>query len=348
VFAQPIGNDTIDNFNVGSDTIDLIGFGSSSFSDLQTNIANDASGNAVITLGNGETITIMGVNSAGLSASNFVFNQEPATGNAGTITIGDGAILPLGGTVTNTGTIAISSVGAESDLEILIRGATLQGGGQVVLSDNSQNVVFGSDAAAVLDNVDNVISGAGQIGSGQLTLTNEGVIDATGNNALVIDTGTNAIINRGMLEASGAGGLVVNSAVTGGGTAEISGSGGIEFGRSSDTAVVFDEGATGTLRLDQSAAFTGTIAGLGGGNALDLGDIAAGANATLGFAANASGSGGTLTVSDGAHTASLALLGQYAAAGFTSAGDASGGTIITYAPPQGSTTDPMLLSNPPH
>ena len=132
------------------------------------------------------------------------------------------------------------------------------------------------------------------------------------------------------------------------GTAEISGSGSIEFGRSADTAVTFDVGATGTLRLDQSGAFSGTIAGFGAGDALDLADIAAGANETLGFAANASASGGTLTVSDGTHSASLALLGQYAAAGFTTAADANGGTIITYAPAQGSTTDPALLTNPPH
>jgi len=264
------------------------------------------------------------------------------------MTIGDGAILPLGGTVNNTGTIAISSGGAESDLEILIRGATLQGGGQLVLSDYTQNFVFGGDASAVLDNVDNTISGAGQLGNGQLTLRNEGVIDATGNNPLVIDTGTNAIVNSGCLEASGAGRLVVNSAVNGGGTAEIGGSGSIEFAAASDTAVNFDTGAAGMLRLDQSGAFTGTIAGFDAGDGLDLADIACGANETLGFAANPNGSGGTLTVSDGTHTASLALLGQYAAAGFTTAVDANGGTIVSYIPTQGSTTDPVLLTAPPH
>ena len=40
-----------------------------------------------------------------------------------------------------------------------------------------------------LTNVDNTISGAGQIGAGQMTLINEGTIIATGTNALVIDTG---------------------------------------------------------------------------------------------------------------------------------------------------------------
>src|SRR5207248_5579383 len=35
VFAQPVGNDTVYNFNAASDTIDLIGFGLSGFADLQ-------------------------------------------------------------------------------------------------------------------------------------------------------------------------------------------------------------------------------------------------------------------------------------------------------------------------
>jgi hypothetical protein len=41
-----------------------------------------------------------------------------------------------------------------------------------------------------------------------------------------------------------------------------------------------------------------------------------------------------LTVSDGTHTASLALLGQYAAAGdFATAADEHGGTLLTLSAP---------------
>src|SRR5207248_1692834 len=43
VFAQPIGNDRIYNFNASSDIVDLIGFGVSGYGDLV--IANDAHGN---------------------------------------------------------------------------------------------------------------------------------------------------------------------------------------------------------------------------------------------------------------------------------------------------------------
>jgi hypothetical protein len=360
VFAQPIGSDRIDNFNAASDTIDLIGFGISGYAGLQGSIADDGKGNAVITLGPGESITLVGVATAALSASNFAFDQEPVTNNTGTMTIGDGAVLPLGGTIDNTGTIAINSTGDESDLEILIRGATLTGGGKVVLSDDSQNVVFGADASAVLDNVDNTISGAGQIGQGQLTLTNEagGLIDASGASALVIDTGANAIANAGTLEATGAGGLVIDSALSNSGgiwanggnvtvggavsgagsdTARISGGATLEFGAASNANVSFDAGATGTLKLDRSSSFSGALSGFAAGDALDLADIAAGANAVVSYTANADGSGGTLTVSDGTTTAKLSLLGQFAAGGFRAAADTGVGTIITYEPPQDAT-----------
>src|SRR5262249_52952530 len=76
VFAQPIGHDTIYNFNPGEDQIDLIGYaGFSNFDDVQNHLSADANGNAVITLAEGQTITLNAVAMASLGASNFVFDQ---------------------------------------------------------------------------------------------------------------------------------------------------------------------------------------------------------------------------------------------------------------------------------
>jgi hypothetical protein len=361
VFAQPIGNDTIYNFDIASDQIDLIGFNNvASFADVQANITDDANGDAVINIGTGESITIKGVDAASITASDFIFNQEPVTTNAGPMTVSDGAILPLGGTIDNTGTIALNSTGDETDLEVIVQGVTLEGGGQLTLSDNTQNVVFGGTTNATLTNVDNTISGAGQLGEGQLTLVNEGTIDATGTNALIVDTRSNTIANSGTLEATGSGGLVVNSAVqnsgniwadggnvtlngavTGNGTATISGSATLEFAAASAENTSFAAGAAGTLKLDQAENFSGTISGFGAGDALDLSDIAFGANLTVGYKANAAGTGGTLSISEGTHSASIALLGQFAAAGFQVGSDAGGGAMVTYTPPD-QTAGPLI------
>ncbi len=136
VFAQPIGNDVIYNFDAASDKIDLMGFaGVASFSDLH--IADNANGDAVITVGNGETITLHGVDAASLTANDFVFNQTPVVENAGTMVIGDGAVLPLGGTIDNSGTIELNSSGDYTELQIIGDGITLQGGGHVTMSGDA-------------------------------------------------------------------------------------------------------------------------------------------------------------------------------------------------------------------
>jgi hypothetical protein len=330
----------------------LVGFNNvASFADIQANLADDANGNAVVTIGNGESITLNGVHAASLTASDFVFDQTPVSDNASTMTIADGAKLPLDGTVNNTGTIALNSTGAETDLQLIEHGITLEGAGQVTLSDNAENVITGTAPDVILTNVDNTISGAGQLGAGQMTLINEGTIDATGTNALVIDTGTNAVQNSGTLEATGAAGLqihsdVVNSGVisanggnvlvegnvSGNGSAQISGAATLEFAGLVSENIQFAQNANGTLKLDQSANFTGSVSNLGTTNKLDLIDIAFAAGATVNYVENQQGTGGTLTVSDGTHSANVAILGQYAPDGFQVEDDQHLGTQVTYHP----------------
>ena len=115
------------------------------------------------------------------------------------LTVVDGTELALLGGIENTGVIAVD--GAEAPTAIGVNGiVTLSGGGHIELSDSAQNYFIGD---GTLNNVDNTISGAGDIGNGTLTLHNEGLIEAQGSHALIIDTGANTIINTGILEANG-------------------------------------------------------------------------------------------------------------------------------------------------
>ena len=84
-------------------------------------------------------------------------------------------------------------------------------------------------------------------------------------------------------------------------------------------------GDTGTLKLEDSSSFAGTVVGLHGQDAIDLADIGFGASSTLGYSANADNSGGTLSVGDGTHMANIALLGSYMASSFAAASDGHGG-----------------------
>jgi hypothetical protein len=222
----------------------------------------------------------------------------------------------------------------------------------VILSDNDANAIFGTASDVTFTNLDNTISGAGQLGGGQLALINSGTIIATGADALVIDTGANIVTNSGMLEATGSGGLsivgavsntgtlwadggniIVHGAVTGAGTALINGTATLEFGAASSAATIFALDAAGTLKLDDSFHFGGTVSGFDGNDRLDIADVQFATALALNYAANADGTGGTLTVSDGTHTANITLLGHYDAAGFHQGADHSTGVLLTYSDP---------------
>ena len=138
--------------------------------------------------------------------------------------------------------------------------------------------------------------------------------DLAGNNARLSGAGVNL-------------GLEVNSKSLG-----ITGSTDLQLLGPSNANVAFGAGSRGTLTLDDSQAYTGTVAGLAPGNHIDLADISFGAHTTLGYTPNNSNSGGVLTASDGTHVAKIALLGQYAAASFAMASDGHGGTLITDPP----------------
>jgi len=255
-------------------------------------------------------------------------------------------LLPLSGIVNNSGTIELDSTGGQTDLQLIQTGLTLEGGGQILLSDDDMNFITGTSPGVTLDNVNNSISGAGQIGGGELNLINSGTIDATGTHSLTIDTGLNPIVNSGILEASGSGGLQIAGAVansgllwangakltvfgevSGCGTALIDGAGTLDFEEGSTANVVFGAGAAGTLELGDSFHFNGTITGFGGADVIDLANVMLD-GASTNYEENAAGTGGTLLISAGGQTVSLSLVGSYAADNFHVVTDPVKGTLI--------------------
>ncbi len=79
VFADASGSDTIADFTTAGagDTIFLAsninGTGITGFADLAGRLSDDVSGNAVIDLGGGNSVTLVGVQSSNLAADDFIF-----------------------------------------------------------------------------------------------------------------------------------------------------------------------------------------------------------------------------------------------------------------------------------
>jgi hypothetical protein len=159
---------------------------------------NATGAGAIVALANGAIIDNGTLATSGggtiktLFGSNSTIDKAKIN-NASNLVVGDNSTLTLGSTVNNTGTLSIASAGNNADLIIDANGATLQGKGNVTLTDKASNRIYGAAAADTLTNVDNTISGAGQLGAGQLTLVNQagGTIDGSGTaNALTLDTGS--------------------------------------------------------------------------------------------------------------------------------------------------------------
>jgi VCBS repeat-containing protein len=371
VFARPIGLDTIYSFDAGQDRIDLIGYaGFANFDDVQRHLSQDNAGNAVLALAVGQSITLMGVAAAALTAGNFVFDQTPVLANVATMTVGDGALLPLSGVIDNAGTIALDAAARDTHLQLIQYGVTLQGGGELILSDSVHNVISGSLPGVTLTNLDNTISGAGQLGAGQMMLVNDGTIVATGFHALVIDTGANVVTNNGTLAATGSGGLIVNSdiansgliwahggnitingAVTGSGHALISGDGGLGFGAASSADVTFAADAAGRLMLEQPAYFTGTISGFSSDDQIDLANINYATASLYNVTYSASTDLTTLVITDGTSANTLQFVGNYTVhTAWHVASDSHGGTLLTDSPVDGTSSVAasanLALTNP--
>jgi hypothetical protein len=101
-------------------------------------------------------------------------------------------------------------------------------------------------------------------------------------------------------------------------------------------------GSTGTLQLDNSTSFSGTVAGLIGQDTIDFTDIDPVKVQQPSYSGTSTS--GTLTVSDGTHTANIALLGNYMASIFVAGSDGHGGTSVLDAP--NGTVQPLVTA--PH
>jgi hypothetical protein len=116
--------------------------------------------------------------------------------------------------------------------------------------------------------------------------------------------------------------------VSGNGTAAIDGTATLDLEASAAVNVMFGSGA-GTLKLGDAFHFNGTITGFDSADVIDLENVAFD-TASISYHANAGGTGGTLTISDGAQIAELSLFGNYSADNFSLATDHLKGTSITY------------------
>jgi hypothetical protein len=253
--------------------------------DLHANVGNAggtiAAGTGVVDL-DGDTVTnglltsdpassgfINALGSATLAGSSAVaagVTAAPTNGllNTGTVAVQSGNTLTLRGTITNRDVIGVAGDGSGNAPATLRASGTvaLTGGGTLALVDSSgsgtdtSQVVTGTAPGDTLDNLNNIISGPGELGTGDrlFTLINEaaGTVDAT-DGTLIVNTGTNAVVNKGLMDAS-TGVLDLRGTITNSGTIDALG-GSVEIDGAIITGGTLTSSAGGAINVDG----TGTL-----------------------------------------------------------------------------------------
>jgi hypothetical protein len=234
------------------------------------------------------------------------------------------------------------------------------------LTDNPNNRLGPTTPGATFDNNGNTISGAGLISGGVTTsINNNGIIDATGVNALVVDVGTGRLLVQahGLMEATGLGGLSIaggtfdntgtvsaldGSSVTLGSGVTITNNakGKLAGGRWLVTST--GDGATMTLSGQTIATLAGKVVLTGAGSVM-----ATGGGTLLEASLTTIAAGGTLDLLAGrGWTSALSLTdnaqlqlagGTFAAAGLTVGATGTVSAVGTIASP--TTDNGLILAN---
>jgi hypothetical protein len=340
------GRDTLD---AGAD---LTVAGTLSISGMLSNegVVSGLAGSTII-LRNGRIAggTLTSAGRVYVSGDGAVIDGTKATvTNQATIRIDSSASLTIEGAVVNQGEISLADAVGTIGLIVGAAGATLSGGGSVLLAARGSDTLAGANATATLTNVDDRIIGAGDLGDGDMVLINEagGLIEQTGAVALTLDTGAATINNAGTIETAGPGGatvvgaldnsgviearsgdLTIDGAVSGSGTALIVG-GTLTAWSTFTQDVVFNR-AAGELILADGALYSGAVTGFSkrGQTSIDLRDIAFVDPSEATFSGTTAG--GVLTVTDGTRAAHISMVGDFTRSGWTASSDGGGGVIVT-------------------
>lgn len=372
---RPGRNGTVDNAGLiigrngsvgasGNDGVDFQDYGGTVINRAGGQIVgprHGISGKTPVTVTNDGTITGQlgsGINLDTVGNTTSVTNTGTIAGTAGGTTDGDGIDIDALVSITNSGSIlAVGTWSGGLNEAITVGGGTIvnQAGGvirsvqrAITVDDSNLGNAF---AATVIDNAGLI---EGQNGEAIVitdifadTITNTGTINgsiATSGGNDVFNLYTGSTIN-GTVDA-GAGTDTVNLLGTGTGT--VGGLVNVEAVVVSSGVWTLASEAIGTVTLASpnltlggsvlaDASFTGTIAGFGIGDALDLASIGTATAASL-------GAGNVLTVTRSAGAAITLQLdpaASYAGQVFRVASDLAGGAIVT----TGTNTAPSLAAS---
>jgi hypothetical protein len=255
---------------------------------------------------------------------------------SGAVVVDDGASLTLSGVIANSGTLLANGDGSTLAIAGTVNGGVASIGNGIVDIQRASNegVLFQSAGTGGLQ-LDAPGAYSGKISGFGANTTQ--FIDFTDIGAGATFSYTPSASNPtsgGVLTVSSGGALVASIHLV---------------GSYATSNFISGSDASGDFEITDPGVHGGGTEELGSRvqppSSVDLPNIAFGAQTTLAYAENKTDTGGTLTATDGRHTATLTLLGSYVAGSFTAAADGHGGTLVAEAQQFG---QQPLLTHPPH
>jgi hypothetical protein len=278
-----------------------------------------ATGTGAIEYGGGLTL-----NGAVFNANNVVYEIGPGgVMNAGSVTSVSTLVVEAGALVSGV-TVAGEMIVSGTASNTILDYGTLEemGGGILVGATGTGAIEYGggltlSGAVFNANNVVYEIGPGGTMDGGEITSVSTVVVES---GALA----SGVTIEGEMIVSAGAvvtGGLVLN-----GGEALIAGTAG------AGQTIGFTASG-GRLVIDNLAGFSAAISGMANASdKIDLGGFTYGAGETVSWTEAGGNTSGTLTVTDGAKSASLTLIGSYVTSDFSLSDDGMGGTYVVDPP----------------
>jgi hypothetical protein len=174
------------------------------------------------------TLATLNTGVLGTAAGNTITLDGMAHGpltNSGIYTAANNSSTILVGTINNAGGIQVNAT--TNNTFLTISGAvSFMGGGTVTLSTSNAGgtpVINETGSGAVLTNVDNTIQGIGQIGNNGLAVVNKSTINANQTPGTLF-VNSASLTNQGLLEATGGGAMQPSTTINNsGGTIKVDG-----------------------------------------------------------------------------------------------------------------------------
>ena len=315
------------------------------------NTLNNASTGVVLATGQAAQMTlfhatISGGTAEALDSGTLVVDGETIAPDATVETLAGGTAI-MSDTVIDRGTIVANAAGSLVEIAggaIVSSGFVQVGNGIVdVLSGGTANIGFTSSGIGGLEIAD--ASGRATVFTG--TISGFGGSGHSNHKQHIDLVNVHSAPGAITLSYTSSGGNTSGTLFVSSGGQEVAA---INFiGSYSSANFHVTSGAGGTVEITDPTVPNGGSAepGAAGGlppQGIDLPNIAFGAHTTLAYAQNSADTGDMLTVTDGRHAASFALLGNYMAASFVAtADDRGGGTLVTNI---GQTEEPPVLAHP--